>query len=40
MRHLRLVRGQHVDLRVAMNGVPEPEPRAQLQVTGLEDALQ
>jgi len=26
VRHLRLVRGQHVDLRVAVNGVPKPEP--------------
>lgn len=35
-----LVGGEHVDLLVAMHGVPEVQPRAQLQVSGVENAFQ
>ena len=40
MRLVRLVRGQPVDLLVAVHGVPQVEARAQLQVARLEHALQ
>ena len=40
VRHLRLVRGQHVDLLVAVHGVPQAQARAQLQVARLEHAFQ
>ena len=36
MRLLRLVRGQHVDLFVAMHRVPQAQARTQLQVARLE----
>ncbi len=39
VRHLRFVRGQHVDLLVAVDGVPQGQARAQLQVARLEHAL-
>ncbi len=40
MRHLRFVRGQPVDLRIAVHGMPQAQARAQLQVARLEHALQ
>jgi hypothetical protein len=39
-RHLRLVGREHLDLLVAMHGVPQPEARTQLQVAGFEHAFQ
>jgi hypothetical protein len=40
VRHLRLVGRQHVDLLVAVHGMPQRQARAQLQVARLEHALQ
>ena len=40
MRHLGLVRGQPVDLGIAVHGVPQAQARAQLQIARLEHALQ
>ena len=40
MRLVRLVQRQHVDLFVAMHGVPQVQPRAQLQVAGLKGAFE
>jgi hypothetical protein len=40
LRLERLVRGEHVDLLVAVHAVPQVQARAQLQVAGVEHALQ
>ena len=40
VRHLGLVRGQHVDLLVAMHRMPQAQARAQLQVARLEHAFE
>jgi hypothetical protein len=40
VRQLRLVGGQHVDLLVAMNGVPQAQARTQLEVARIKTALQ
>ena len=40
VRLLRLMGGQHVNLLGAMNGVPQPEARAQLEVACFKAAFQ
>ena len=40
VRRVRLVRGQHVDLLVAVHHVPQVQARAQLQVARLEAAFE
>ena len=40
LRHVGLVRGQHVDLRIAMHRMPEVETRTEFEVACLEHAFE